>query len=71
MMNLCKPPDPTLFTGNIVQNWTDFEEQLKWFLAGTESSSKSDETKIGKMLTHAGKEAREVYKHGRRGQEKV
>ena len=60
-MNLCKLPDPISFTGNIAQNWTDFEEQLQWFLAGTESSSKSDETKIGIMLTHAGKEAREVY----------
>ena len=35
-MNLCKPPDPVLFTGNNGQNWKDFEEQLHWFLAGTE-----------------------------------
>ena len=61
-MNLCKPPDPVLFTGNIAQNWKDFEEQLHWFLAGTEAASKSDKTKIGIMLSHAGKEAREVYK---------
>ena len=33
-----------------------------WFLEGTESSGKSDMVKIGIMLTHAGKEAREVYK---------
>ena len=62
MMNLCKPPDPVSFTGNIAQNWKDFEEQLHWFLAGTEAADKSDETKIGIMLSHAGKEAREVYK---------
>jgi len=31
-------------------------------LAGTESSDKPDTTKIGIMLSHAGKEAREVYK---------
>ena len=61
-MNLCRQPDPVLFTGNIAQNWKDFEEQLHWFLAGTESASKSDEIKIGIMLSHAGKEAREVYK---------
>ena len=61
-MNLCKPPDPVSLTGNIAQNWKDFEEQLHWFLAGTESAKKSDETKTGIMLSHAGKEAREVYK---------
>ena len=61
-MNLCRQPDPVSFTGNIAQNWKDFEEQLHWFLAGTESASKSDEIKIGIMLSHAGKEAREVYK---------
>ena len=49
-MNLCKPPDPLLLTGNIVQNWKEFKEQLHWFLAGTESASKSDEIKIGIML---------------------
>ena len=61
-MNLCKSPDPLSLTGNIAQNWKEFEEQLHWFLAGTESASKSDEIKIGIMLSHAGKEAREVYK---------
>ena len=45
-----------------LQNWKDFEEQLTWFLDGTESSSKSNMVKISIMLSHAGKEAREVYK---------
>ena len=61
-MNICKPPNPVSFTGNIAQNWKDFEEQLHWFLGSTEAASKSDETKIGIMLSHTGKEAREVYK---------
>ena len=56
--------DPISFTGNISPNWKDFKDQLHWFLAGTESTEKSDEIiiKIGIMLSHAGKEAREVYK---------
>jgi len=33
-----------------------------WFLKGTESSAKSDMAKIGIMLSHAGKEPRDVYK---------
>ena len=39
-----------------------FVEQLQWFLAGTESNDKSNAVKIGIILTHAGKEAREIYK---------
>ena len=35
---------------------------MKWFLAGTETAEKSDLIKIGIMLSHAGKEARDVYK---------
>ena len=31
-------------------------------MVGTESASKSDEIKIGIMLSHAGKEEREVHK---------
>ena len=61
-MNLCKPPDPLCLTGNNAKNWREFKEQLQWFLAGTESSDKSDAVKIGIMLSHAGKEAREIYK---------
>ena len=62
MATICKPPDKLSFVGNTAQNWQEFEEQLRWFLAGTESAEKSDLTKIGIMLSHAGKEAREVYK---------
>jgi len=61
-MNLCKPPEPLCLTGNNAKNWHEFKEQLQWFLAGTESSDKSDPVKIGIMLSHAGKDAREVYK---------
>lgn len=62
-MNLCKPPEPLCLTGNNnAKNWREFKEQLQWFLAGTESSDKSDPVKIGIMLSHAGKDAREVYK---------
>ena len=61
-VSLCKPPDPVSFTGNAARNWQEFEEQLTWFLAGTESSDKFDSVKIGIMLTHAGKEARTIYK---------
>ena len=44
-------------------NWREFEEQLKWgYLAGTETDEKPDLAKIGIMLSHAGKEARDVYK---------
>ena len=41
---------------------TELEEQLKWYLVGMEASKKSDMAKIGIMLSHAGKEARDVYK---------
>jgi len=54
-MNICKPPDPLSFTGNNVKNWQDFKEQLQWFLAGTESTEKSDVVKIGIVLSHASK----------------
>ena len=58
----CKPPEPLSFTRNVVQNWRKFAEQLQWFLKGTESTEKDDTVKIGIMLSHAGKEAREIYK---------
>ena len=76
-MNLCKSPDPLCLTGNNAKNWREFKEQLQWFLAGTESNDKSDAVRIslaslvvwlarlvriGIMLSHAGKEAREIYK---------
>ena len=61
-MNICKPPEPLYLSGNNAKNWREFKEQLQWFLAGTESNEKSDAVKIGIMLSHAGKEAREVYK---------
>jgi len=62
MALICKPPKSLSFNGNVSQNWKEFEEQLFWFIEGTESSEKSDMAKIGIMLLHAGKEAREVYK---------
>ena len=61
-MNLCKPPDPLRLSGNNDKNWREFKEQLVWFLEGTESTGKSDGAKIGIMLSHAGREARELYK---------
>ena len=60
--NLCKPPEPLRLTGNNSRNWREFKEQLQWFLAGTESTDKPDAAKIGIMLSHAGKDAREVFK---------
>ena len=54
-LSICKPPEPLSFTGNAAHNWQEFEEQLTWFLAGTESSEKSNSVKIGIMLTDAGK----------------
>ena len=62
MASLCKPPDPLSLTDCVAQNWRDFEEQLKWYLAGTEVNDKADSAKIGIMLSQAGKEARDVYK---------
>ena len=62
MASLCKTPNPLSFTGNIAQNWREFEEQLKWYLAGTETDEKPDLAKIGIMLSHTGKEARDNYK---------
>ena len=35
---------------------------MQWFVGGTESSDKSDPVKIEIMLSHAVKDAREVYK---------
>ena len=59
--SLCKPPKRICFTANMAQNWQEFAEQLHWFLAGTESSDKSDVVKNGIMLMHAGKEAHKIY----------
>ena len=61
-MNLCKPPDPLRLSGNNDKNWREFKEQLVWFLEGTESTGKSVGAKIGIMLSHVGREARELYK---------
>jgi len=61
--NLGKQPvqatEPSLLDGNATPNWQEFEEQLKWFIEGSECGEKSE---IGIMLTHAGKQAREIYK---------
>ena len=54
---LCKPPEPLSFTGNVVQNWQEFVEQLQWYLEGTESTDNGEKVKIGIMLSHAGKGA--------------
>ena len=62
MASICKPPESLSFNENVSQNWKEFEEQLIGFLEGRESSEKSDMAKIGSMLSHAGKEARDVYK---------
>ena len=59
--SLCKPPDP-VFDENAAQNWQEFEEKLQWYIDGPECGEKSDVVKIGIMLTHAGKHAREIYK---------
>ena len=42
MVSLCKLPSPLFFMGNTIQNWRDFKEQLKWYLAGMEASENSD-----------------------------
>ena len=55
MASICKPPESLSFSGNVSQNWKEFEEQLMWFLEGTESSAKSDMAKIGIMLSHTGR----------------
>ena len=60
--SLCIPPDAVTFDGNASQNLQEFEEQLKWFIEGSEYGEKFDAVKISIMLTHAGKYAREVYK---------
>ena len=62
MVSICKPSELLLFSGNISQNWKEFEKQLIWFIEGTESSEKSDMAKIDIMLPHARKETPEVYK---------
>ena len=62
MASLCKPPDPLSLTGNVAQNCRDFEEQLKWYLTGTEVNDKADLGKIGIMVSLANKEARDIYR---------
>ena len=61
-MNLCKLPDSLHLTGNNIKNWCEFKEQLQWFLEGTKSTETSDGTKIGIMISHTRKDARELYK---------
>lgn len=50
---------------NVLQDCKDldpqFKEQLTWFLTNIGSFNKSDMVKIG-IMSHAGKEASEVYK---------
>ena len=59
-MNLCKPPDPVT-DGKYGTKLERVRRAAPLVLAGTESATKSDEIKIGIiMLSHAGKEAREV-----------
>ena len=45
-----------------MSNWHEFKGKLEWFLAGIKSTDKADSVKIGIMLSHASKDAREVYK---------
>ena len=52
MASLCKLPNLLSLTGNIAQNWREFEEQLKWYLAGKEADKKPDLAKIHIMLSH-------------------
>ena len=64
-MNLCKHPELLRPTGNNARNWCqwcDIKEQLQWFLEGTKSTKKSDGAKTVIMLSHAGKDARKLYK---------
>jgi len=46
--------EPVSFDGNAARNWQEFEEQLKWFVEGSECSEKSAHSQ--------GKHAREIYK---------
>ena len=65
MASLCKLLNALSFTGNTAQVqiiWSNFEEQLKWYLLGMEGKVKSYLAKIGIMLSHTGKEARDIYK---------
>lgn len=61
-MNIYKLPDPFFIYWQQCQNWHDYKEELEWFLTETESNKKHDDVKIGIMLSHASREAREVYK---------
>jgi len=65
--SLCKPPDPVSFDRNATRNWQEFEEQLKWFIEGSECDEKSDMLKIGIMLTHADKHARKTFQWAKDG----
>ena len=61
-MNLSKSPDPLHLSGNNDKNLRELKEQLLWFLEGTKLTGKYNGAKIGIMLSHAGREARELYK---------
>ena len=60
-LSICKPHEP-LPDMYIRCNWQEFKEQLTWFLAGTESSEKTNSVKIEIMLSHAGKGVHKIYK---------
>ena len=53
-MNDLKPPLRLSFDGDVAHNWTEWLQMFTFYLEATESTSKTDATKIAMLLTCMG-----------------
>ena len=54
MMNDFKPPPRLSFDGDVAHNWTEWLQMFTLYMEATESTSKTDATKIAMLLTCMG-----------------
>lgn len=62
-MELLKPPEPLLLSGNIAKNWDLFKQKFELFLRVTEPAKESRpaSVKTALLLSVAGDDALEVF----------
>ena len=61
-MNILQPPKQlNLLTGNLVENWTSWEQQFRVYFQACELSEKSKSTQVAVLLHTAGPEAQKVH----------
>ncbi|XP_070390759.1 uncharacterized protein [Dermacentor albipictus] len=62
-MDLVKPPQPLVLSGNTARNWCLFKQRFELFLQATETAKalRSEPAKTALLLTIAGEDALEVF----------